>query len=525
MFMMKCGSSVPLFLALLVCAQELNGQINAPGIIRQASFGGGKSDIPYQLAALPDGSLFLGGESTSTNGTRISPAFGGKDFWVVRLDPSGAVIWERSFGGIGDDQLFALVVVRTNHLLLAGGSSSPPSGNKTSPNYGLRDFWLVLLDPDGNIIWERSFGGADDDFATCAAETTDGGFVVAGYSRSPAGGNKVAPNHGEGDFWVVRLDPTGNKLWDQSYGGTGDEEAFGVVSTPGGSLVVAGNSASLPSGNKHGLNYGLYDLWLLRLDPGGDVTWEQVYGGDSDDGYYSVSLQKMPDGGFLVGADSCSGATGNKTSPNFGQDDFWILRLDTSGNRLWETNCGGIDNDYLTCLLATPDGGCVAAGGTSSGISGNKTTPGWGSTDFWLVKLDAQGNREWDKTLGGPDADAFMALSIAQSTNGTLYCCGDSDSGLGGAKTVASYGAADFWLVTLGKPLATPPSLQIILNEGLASVHLFGEPGNTYITESSHDLQAWIPLGTNQLSASTALILDSGTTNDLARFYRARLAE
>jgi len=518
---MKCADCLPAVLTVLLWVQGVEGQTNPPEILDQASFGGTTSDVPYQVRTMPDGGLVMGGESTSTNGTRTSPTFGAKDFWLVRLDPAGALAWDRSFGGVGDDQLFALEIVRTNQMILAGGSSSPVSGNKTSTNYGLRDFWVVLLDENGQKIWDRSFGGSDDDFATCAVETEDGGFVVAGYSRSAADGNKSAPSRGEGDFWVVRLDANGNKVWDQSYGGAGDDCAFSLVSLPGGSVVVAGSSASEPSGNKRGPNYGSYDLWLLCLDIGGDIEWEQVYGGDLDDGYYSVSLARTAEGDLIVGADSYSAATGNKTSPNFGQDDFWILRLDASGNRLWETNCGGFDNDYLTSLLVTADDGCVAGGGSNSGVTGNKTAPGQGSTDFWLVKLDADGRRQWDKTVGGTDADAFMALSLAQTTNGTLICCGDSDSGAGGDKTMPSLGYSDFWLVKLG----AAPSLQINLEAGVPRVLLLGEPGKTYITDASIDLQTWNPAATNHLTGTTDVVLDPGQSGAPRRFYRARLAE
>ena len=521
----KCVNCLLAIAAVLLVNKEFAIRADSPQIIQQTAVGGSANDVPCQLKVLPDGKVVIGGESSSTNGNRTSPTYGAKDFWVVCLSSSGATAWERSFGGVGNDQLQALEVVRTNQMILAGGSSSPASGNKTTSNYGLRDFWVILIDANGEKLWERSFGGSDDDIAYSVAETADGGFIVGGYSRSPASGNKSAPCRGEGDFWVVKLDKNGNKLWDQSYGGAGDDGAFSLVPLPTGSVMVAGNSASEPGGNKRTGNFGYYDLWLLRLDAGGDIEWEKVYGGDSDDGYYSVSLRRTPGGDLILGADSFSGATGNKSSANFGQDDFWILRLDAAGNPIWEATCGGTDNDYLTSLLLTSDGGVVAGGGSNSGITGNKTAGCRGSTDFWLVKLDASGKSQWDKSLGGTDADAFMGLSLAQTTNGNVLCCGDSGSGANGDKTVPSWGATDFWLVALAAASAQAPSLSISLESGVPRVVLSGETGRTYVTDASGDLQAWNPVATNQLSSPTATVVDPQQALNSKRFYRARLVE
>lgn len=521
---MKTATWLPAVLGLILVASADGGQSNAPVVLRQASFGGSANDVPFQLRATPDGGLLVGGASASTNGTRTSLAMGGKDFWLVKQNSSGAVSWDRSYGGSAEDELFALQLVKTNQWLLAGGSSSPPAGNKTSPNYGLRDFWVVLTDANGEKIWDRSFGGTGDDFATCAAETEDGGFVVAGYSQSASGGNKNAPSRGMGDFWLVRLDANGNKLWDQSYGGAGDDCAFSLVAVPGGSLLLAGNSDSAPGGNKRSPNYGYYDLWLLKLDSGGDVVWEKDYGGDSDDGYYQVALARTAQGELLLGAESFSGATGNKLSPNLGSEDFWVLRLDASGNRLWETNCGGADSDYLTSLLVRSDGTCVAAGGSNSGVSGNKSTPNRGSTDFWLVGLDAQGKRLWDKTLGGTGTDALLSLAIAQAADGTLICCGDSSSGISADKTAPLLGGSDYWVLSLGEgTAATAPSLEISLQGGQPRVVLRGEPGKTYVTEASANLQSWIPVATNLLNGTTAVVSDPGQAGASRRSYRARL--
>lgn len=525
MLTMKHVIGLTALLAVAFCTRVTPAQNLPPTILQQFDFGGSANDVPYALSVLPDGGMVIGGESSSTNGTHASAAYGAKDFWLVRLDASGGLVWERSYGGVGDDRLYALALARSNRVILAGSSSSPPSGNKASLNYGVEDFWVILVDANGQIVWERSFGGAGKDFATCVAETEDGGFVVGGYSQSPVSGNKTAPLRGSGDFWLVRLDASGNKLWDQSYGGAGDDCAFSLVLVPGGSMVLAGNSDSVPGGNKTSPNYGYYDLWVLGLDSAGNILWDQDYGGDSDDGYYSVSLARTADGNLYLGTESLSGATGNKTSAGFGMQDYWVLKLDSGGNRLWETNCGGMDSDYLTSLRATTDGGCLAGGGSNSRVSGNKTAPSQGSTDFWLVKLDAAGQRQWEKVVGGPGADAYLSLSLDVTTNGVLVCCGDSLSEIGGDKTVPSFGLADFWVVTLGTSGPAGPTLEIAWQAGVATVVLRGQAGSTYVTEASADLGAWTPVSTNQLTGTSAVISDPGQAGSPSRYYRARLVQ
>lgn len=499
----------------------------APSISWQGAFGGTQSDVPYQVRIRPGGGVYIGGESGSTNGTKTSPAFGGRDVWVVALDASGNPLWDHSFGGLGEDRLFALEVTSNSRLIIAGSSTSIPSGNKTSAVYGLRDYWVLLLDGDGEKVWEKSFGGYDDDYATCVVETSDGGFLVGGYSRSPDGGtgNKTARLWGLGDTWIVRLDAQGNKLWDRSYGGTGDDGAFSLVRTTDDGFVVASNSDSGVGGNKTTPNYGFYDAWVLKLDAKGDILWDRTFGGDNDDGYYAMPMVATSDGGVVLAADSFSGKTGNKGCGVYGDDDFWVLRLDTDGNRLWETNCGGVFSDYPMSLVMTSGGGIVVGGGSNSTeTGGNRTALGFGSTDFWLIELDGNGVPLWDKAYGGASEEAFLSLSLARDTTGALYCLGDSVSGIGGSKTVASLGSYDFWLVKLDASM--PPQLRVPAQENISQngFRLFvqGESGKNYVTEFSLNWSQWTPLSTNQVTSGEVEIVDAGAKTNAARFYRAR---
>ena len=213
----------------------------------EADFGGTGNDNLASIQPTPDGGYILGGASSSPpSGNKYATNYGGFNFWVVKIDAFGNKQWERTFGGVVYDQITSLQQTTDGGFILGGISSSPPSGNKTSPNYGGNDFWVVRLDSNGNKLWENEFGGPGDDELTCLQQTADGGFILGGYSDSPPGGTKTSPNYGGYDMWVVRIDANGNKLWDQSYGG-----------------VDADELVSLPTNHRR----GLCAWWNLRLPP------------------------------------------------------------------------------------------------------------------------------------------------------------------------------------------------------------------------------------------------------------------
>jgi hypothetical protein len=255
------------------------------------------------------------------------------------VDSVGNKLWDKSFGGTGYNVLAAVRQTSDGGFILGGTSSSSPSGNKTSPNYGGYDFWVVRLDASGNKLWDKSFGGTDNDWLYDVRQTSDGGFILGGWSVSGPGGVKTSPNYGNTDFWVVRLDASGNKLWDQSYGGSGSDSLYSLQQTGDGGFILGGASSSVPGGNKSSANYGASDFWLVRLDANGTKLWDQSYGGSGFDVLFN--LQITSDGGFILGGYSSSGPDGTKTSANYGDNDYWILRLDAGGNVLWDKSFGG----------------------------------------------------------------------------------------------------------------------------------------------------------------------------------------
>src|SRR5882672_3480401 len=294
-----------------VLALRLVGQtISPPAIEWQLSFGGTNFENARCVRQTSDGGFIVGGvASPGLGGNKTSPGFGGADFWIIRLDRSGNNIWDRSFGGDRNDVLFDLQQTMDGGFILAGVSDSPVSGNKSSPLFGDEDYWIVRLDADGNKLWDRSYGTTNSEFATSVAQTPDGGFVLAGMANI---------RFLDGDqWWILRLDVSGNQLWDQTFGGSSVDALPLIRPLPGGGFAVAGISTSPPSGNKASPLYGGEDYWLMRVDENGNKLWEKSFGGSSND--YLDSFERTADGGFVLGGSSSSPPDGNKTSALFGQ--------------------------------------------------------------------------------------------------------------------------------------------------------------------------------------------------------------
>jgi len=283
-------------------------------------------------------------------------------------------------------------------------------------------FQTVYAEQSGMIIWDRTYGGNEGDSASSFIQSSDGGYAVAGYTSSKGAGGS--------DFWVLKLDSRGSLLWDRTYGGRDFDRAYSLIQTSDGGYVVAGETCSKgPAVVKIGgeafysKDPGLSELWVIKLDRQGKRVWDNVYGGSDRDG--ASSIIQTTDGGYAV-------AGYYEFHNKRGYDlDFWILKLDSQGDLLWDRTYGGNKNDEPSSLIQTRDGGYAVIGETQS--------EGVGKADFWLLKLDNQGNLLWEKTFGGNKSDE--PSSLIQTRDGSLVIAGET----------RSYGAggSDLWLLKL----------------------------------------------------------------------------
>ena len=216
--------------------------------------------------------------------------------------------------------------------------------------------------------WEANFGGTSNDLLTALAPTSDGGYILGGYSSSGASGNKTSGNFGANDFWVVKVNASGSKQWEASHGGTSNDVITSLASTSDGGCLLGGWSESGVSGNKTSGNFGSVDFWVVKLNANGGKLWETNYGGTGNDPLQS--LTPTSDGGCLIGGASDSGVSGNKTSGNFGNHDYWVVKLDANGGKQWEASYGGSGGDVLRTLAPTSDGGYLLGGYSARSVPG-----------------------------------------------------------------------------------------------------------------------------------------------------------
>lgn len=485
------------------------------GVQWEKTFGGTSTDAATVAKPTSDGGYILGGYSYSDiSGSKSTPCQGVGDYWVVKLDASGNKQWDQTFGGAQFDGLTALHQTSDGGYILGGISFSDPSGTKTSANYGAGDFWIVRLNGSGARLWDKSFGGTNLDTLTTLQQTSDGGYMLGGTSFSAPSGNKTSASFGSdsGDYWIVKLDPSGNKQWDKSFGGNDLDDLRSLQQTSDGGYVIGGFSTSAANGNKTSTNLGsgTSDYWVLKLDASGNKQWERAYGGSDADELYA--LQQTRDGGYILGGHSYSGVSGNKSSANFGSYDYWIVKLNSSGAKEWDKSFGGDNEEKLRSVQQRSDGSYILGGISLSGVSGNKTaTNGMAdSADYWILNLDANGNKQSEQSLARSFADDVSGLQT------TL----DAGSVLNGKTNAIASVDADFSITKL-------TGLLRINSFSSGSDRIFraqvgGAPGTSYVLQASTNFVTWKPLATNSAANGVVNFADATTPSFSRRFYRVQ---
>ncbi|HYH55333.1 MAG TPA: hypothetical protein VD772_01900 [Anseongella sp.] len=276
--------------------------------------------------------------------------------------------------------------------------------------------------------WDKTYGSESTDNLSVIQQTTDGGYILGGYNNDDLlpSGDKTHPGLGLYDYWVVKIDAAGNKQWDKTVGGSADDRLKAVVQTPDGGYLLAGESQSGLSGHKTQPSKGYVDFWLVKLDANGNKLWDKAFGGNLAD--ILTCMIATTDGGYLLGGYSNSTISGDKSKSDIGYYDYWVVKLDANYNKQWDKTLGSGDWDQLQTLTQTTDGGYLAGGTSSSGQFADKSEANRGLNDYWVVKLDAAGNKQWDRTFGGSNHDSFS--SFVQSADGGYLLGGTSMSGI-----------------------------------------------------------------------------------------------
>jgi hypothetical protein len=356
------------------------------------------------------------------------------------LSISQNILWENSYGGKHAEFLYDAIPTADYGFLLAGSSISNKNGNKADSNKGNLDYWIWKMDEKGTPEWQKSFGGDGVDLLQSIRITNDGGFILAGTSSSSISGDKKELCKGQEDFWIIKLDAKGNEIWQRTIGGSGQEKLLSIAQTKEGGYILGGTSSSNKSEpdekgaeDKYGKSEDSkenLDYWVVKLDKDGKIKWQKTFGGQYVDELKSI--EQTSDRGYILGGYSNSPVSGNKTQDNFGFNDYWIIKLDEEGNELWQRTLGGDKDDTLFALTQTNDGGFIAGGNSSSGATDSKSKSNKNGTDFWVVKLDKTGTVEWQETYNYGEKDVLT--SIVENKDGTFLIGGYAQSEVGSGK-------------------------------------------------------------------------------------------
>jgi uncharacterized delta-60 repeat protein len=317
---------------------------NANGnIIWAKTYGGGSYDYAYSVQQTSDGGYIVAGYTYSFGA-------GEEDFFLIKTDANGNIIWVKTYGGGNYDWAYSVQQTSDGGYIVAGETQSFGAGSW--------DAFLIKTDASGDVQWAKTYGGTSSDYASSVQQTSDGGYIVAGYTWSFGAVN--------GDIFLIKTDANGNIQWAKTYGGTSYDIAYSVQQTSDGGYIVAGETQSFGAGNS--------DIFLIKTDANGNIQWAKTYGGTSSD--YASSVQQTSDGGYIV--------AGRTYSFGAGSWDFFLVKTDASGDVQWAKTYGGTGNDRAFSVQQTSDGGYIVAGVTSSFGAG-----GW---DIFLIKTDANGN-------------------------------------------------------------------------------------------------------------------------------------
>ena len=431
-------------IAVLVFYVSASAQI-VPQIEWELNIGGDGWDECRSIVETPDGGFILGGFSESDiSGNKTAPSFGTYDFWVVKISVFGTVEWERSYGGNLREQCYRCVPTADGGFIMGGWSESGVNGNKTTENFGLRDCWVVKTDADGEIEWQTSVGGAGDDYIFTLHQLADGGYIFGGFSESGISGNKTEENLGGMDYFVFKLSADGELLWQNTIGGSAEDRLHAILELEDGSFICGGTSESTDFDHTAPMK-GIEDYWVLKLDATGNPIWDKSYGGNDVDELFDIGID--PEGNFVFAGFTVTSADGDVTEPITGMQDGWAVKTDPDGNILWQNTIGGDMGDRLECASIMNDGNYFLGSGSYSPLSGDLIEASY-DWDYWLKKFDKEtGDIIWQVNYGGYGID--LPRTIIATADGSFAACGESTSDIGLEKFTPNYGEYDYWIIKL----------------------------------------------------------------------------
>ncbi|WP_239004442.1 aryl-sulfate sulfotransferase [Lacinutrix sp. WUR7] len=393
-----------------VATSENLGEIDAI-----TSFGGTKNESAQSVVSTQDGGYAILGHTQSMDFDITDKPNESYDYWVLKFDTENQLQWNKTYGGTGDDRGNTIIQTTDGGFAILGQSASVDED--VTQNSGAKDYWLTKLDAVGNIIWEKSFGYSGVDVGISLLQTNDNGYFITGILDVSASGGAGNTKHAGGDYWAIKLDATGNTIWSKYYGGSYTDTPHDAVETNDGYIIVGSSDSDDVDINN---NKGTYDFWVVKIDTTGNIIWEKSFGGSGIDEAWAIT--NTNDGNYIVVGDTRS--NDQDVSNLLGAADLWIIKISPDGDLIWEKTMGGSSFDAGRSISKTQDNGFIISGSSRS-VDGDLNANN-GQNDAWVFKIDNNANVSWQKTIGGTNID--FAYDAVQLQNLSYVAVGESSS-------------------------------------------------------------------------------------------------
>ncbi len=448
----------------------------------QNCYGGSQFEECYDIIENQNGYLIVG--SSESNDGDVSINYGGTDCWLIKTSNAGELGWVKSYGGSEGDGIFRIFPADEDNFYLLCCTYSSDGDISYDPYPLSTDFWIIKVDNLGNIIWDKILGGNMLDQMWTGTSTNDGGVVALGWTGSTDG--DITINYGAYDMWMVKLNNQGEKEWDFSLGASWFDYGMAIIQTIDGGYLVGGQSMLDEGGNLNCIPHSnKYEAVLVKLDSARNIEWQRCYGGTEDDGIWSIN--ELSDGYIFAGFAS---SNDGDISGWHGGGDIWIVRIDFNGNIIWQKCLGGSNYEFTDNIIPENDGSFTIIGATQSidgDVIGNHTLSQY-YHDIWVVRLSSEGDLLWQQCIGGGGNEQVQFGTLKKDYNKYIIA-GQTDWGPSYDVECTPYNgsyADEYWILEV-TDTTTGIQLNATNNSGL---NIYPIPGKDYIMFEFSDLLA-----------------------------------